>query len=888
MKRFLFLMITLCLISFGCYHSPSSTPPQENYNEIEYNNLSSLAYIGGSVVYNPENLSVSQLKADADIAFYLSKVKKNDISATVLNGTEEESREISSVVLDESEDIYGYLNVISVSERSIFLRCNMFSVDDKRKTSKLITIYKGEQKDINNDGKPDLEYKPLVPVRTGFSGAMCLTFISNPEELYTSMYAIMEEDTLTRSARNLESYSNQTFYGMNSNGDFIYILNNDSLDTVSRSVRNTSDVLGMAHGDYVIDGETGEMYAVVGTVPERDDDEDTSNFGEYELKAIGDYEKAEKDYLEDEYLELEAFFTYTYRKNQFASEEGPLELLKQLPKSLLRAGSRDQIDTFTVDEAIEELNFVVMGINPDDPNSIIIGSVIEEIAKSKGIELSPEEKEEIDNVIYAYAFAIFPEDVYEELMANRGNDEKIQEIIYENWNNLEIDVEKEMAAYLDFVAMNRSYIENTYPESPKAIVRIPELSTVYPLMSLSIGDIPTDLNQTENLDFPSASEQTNNRAVSSSRAVSEGYSNYLQKKSAIDKEFEEFYSIELTKISIKDFDDGTTDDNQSDGNTGSGSGDTGDSGNSGSGSGDTGDSGDSGDDDKKDENNGIGIKPSDFNSTLKLGITGSFNSRWGHLDSSLATAVYISADGNFKTLQKTFNLYEKELVDKSHVFFVGPIPITVGFTGEISIDVDAEIETPVNFAVGFVGMYGGGASFSVDYGVTVTTKWLIPIPYGYCDGTFDLIKINHTEYYVGPVVDKIDSSNAFGGKFVITPSLTFAPSIAIGPKYAYAGIRLPLSVGVNLGYGFYHKDANKKEELAVDFWNHMYTLGDYENYGKLSIGTKLSVCPVVGVKIPIIDKKIELKWNAATLFSSEVAFTDEGIKYVGEFVGKEI
>ena len=68
----------------------------------------------------------------------------------------------------------------------------------------------------------------------------------------------------------------------------------------------------------------------------------------------------------------------------------------------------------------------------------------------------------------------------------------------------------------------------------------------------------------------------------------------------------------------------------------------------------------------------------------------------------------------------------------------------------------------------------------------------------------------------------------------------------------------------------------------------MYTLGNYENYGKLSIGTKLYVCPVVGVKIPIIDKKIELKWNAATLFSAEVAFTDEGIKYVGEFVGKEI
>ena len=47
----------------------------------------------------------------------------------------------------------------------------------------------------------------------------------------------------------------------------------------------------------------------------------------------------------------------------------------------------------------------------------------------------------------------------------------------------------------------------------------------------------------------------------------------------------------------------------------------------------------------------------------------------------------------------------------------------------------------------------------------------------------------------------------------------------------------------------------------------------------MSVGTNISVRPVIGVKIPVINKKVETKWSAMTLFNSEFAFTENGIDY---------
>jgi hypothetical protein len=47
----------------------------------------------------------------------------------------------------------------------------------------------------------------------------------------------------------------------------------------------------------------------------------------------------------------------------------------------------------------------------------------------------------------------------------------------------------------------------------------------------------------------------------------------------------------------------------------------------------------------------------------------------------------------------------------------------------------------------------------------------------------------------------------------------------------------------------------------------------------MSVGTSIGVKPVIGVKIPIINKKMETKWKVTNLFNAEFAFTEKGLEY---------
>ena len=71
--------------------------------------------------------------------------------------------------------------------------------------------------------------------------------------------------------------------------------------------------------------------------------------------------------------------------------------------------------------------------------------------------------------------------------------------------------------------------------------------------------------------------------------------------------------------------------------------------------------------------------------------------------------------------------------------------------------------------------------------------------------------------------------------------------------------------------------------MREDLWKRGETLSfkntDIHLWEKMSVGTNISVKPVIGVKIPVINKKVETKWKAVTLFNSEFAFTDKGLEY---------
>lgn len=841
-KLFSLLFVMLCL--FGCNYCEEEKPNNKNNenntnnetvddeNELsaeekEFDIISSQAYIGGSVVYNPNHPETAQLVTGANIAIYMSQVETRTVQATVIENKVEKTENIATFAAKEDNDIYGYLHVNSVSENSIDLTFYSYSNDGKTKKSSSFTISAESDKDINGDGKPDLAYKQLIPVRDDFENAMCLNFISSQTDLHTTMYATLEDDVFSNNqGRSLSKYANKVFYGTNSHGDFIYIVDNDDIEPVSRSVRSETDVLGIAHGDYVIDKDTGEFFAVVGEVPEDSDYEsDTTEYGKYSLRKSTEYKNSEDDSeIIGNHIELEEFFTYLYRKNQFASDKGPIELLKALPKTLLSDGF--DVDNCTSDKALEELLYILLS-----------GNVIETIAEEKRIELTEEESEYMKTVFLDFCKAIFKNEVYNEI-AGESDFEKALEIAEEkldNPDNIDVNEDSILVVFLDLAAMNRTYIEKHYPESPKAIVTVPEISTVYPLMSLKIDDIPTNLDQTEN---------ASSRAYS--RAGEKTYADYLDKKKAIDKEFKDFYSISLKKMIIKNCSKTPTTEDKKD----------------------------------NDKDNSLKVELDEVNFDLKLGITGKFDSRWGSLDSGLASAFYISMGANFKNIEKEIDLLNEKIAEKETVFFIGPVPITIGVGVTAGIALEAAISTPINFAMGFTGMYGGGVDLNATYGV----NWkfhVIPIPY--FNANFSTHKINHTIYYAGPAATPEENMECLGGQLVLKPSITAAPKIAIGPKYAYAGIELPVNLGFNRGYALYSEGQDKKDELKEDLWKRGETLSfkdtDFYLWEKMSVGTKISVRPVIGVKIPVINKKVETKWSAVTLFNSEFAFTDTGIEY---------
>lgn len=390
-KLFSLLFVMLCL--FGCNYCEEEKPNNKN-NENNTNNetvddenelsaeekefgiISSQAYIGGSVVYNPASPETAQLVTGANIAIYMSQVETRTVQATVIENKVEKTENITTFAAKEDDnDIYGYLHVNSVSKDSIDLTFYSYSRDGKTKRSSTVNIDAGKEKDINSDGKPDLAYKQLIPVRDDFENAMCLNFISSQTDLYTTMYAILEDDVFSNNqGRSLSKYANKVFYGTNTHGDFIYIVSNDDIEPVSRSVRSETDVLGIAHGDYVIDKDTGEFFAVVGEVPEDSEhNSDSTTYGNYSLKTSEDYKNSNSEDNSEiigNHIELEEFFTYLYRKNQFASDKGPIELLKALPKTLLSDGF--DVDNCTSDKAIEELLYILLS-----------GDVIETIAEEK-------------------------------------------------------------------------------------------------------------------------------------------------------------------------------------------------------------------------------------------------------------------------------------------------------------------------------------------------------------------------------------------------------------------------------------------------------------------------------------------------------------------------
>lgn len=272
-------------------------------------------FMGGSVVYNPSDLSVSQLSNGVVVALRFGKINRIDAGNN------------QYVYADDEDDaVFGYINVSDVNNDSISFDYYEFEYDEKNAVKKSSFVLRnGDFADINSDGYNDVVYRPAPTVRPGSEKSMWLTFINDPNEyFYSTMFSVLPQQ-----------YARSVYpggiIGVNTEGR--YIVNKYDIGTSNRAA-----VKSIIYGDYVID----LVDSTVGMYVGNDSTKNARVIEENDIKVI------EPSVDDDPEL-------YVYKNQEFTGEYSINALLKALPSSMVKG----DIDSMSISEGVELLNNLI-------------------------------------------------------------------------------------------------------------------------------------------------------------------------------------------------------------------------------------------------------------------------------------------------------------------------------------------------------------------------------------------------------------------------------------------------------------------------------------------------------------------------------------------------
>ncbi|WP_132782401.1 hypothetical protein [Treponema sp. J25] len=272
----------------------------------EFRSISQKGYMGGSVIYNPEDPASGHLCSGATLAIRLGKIDTKVAADGTLISEDK-----------PTEAQYGVLIIRSISREGVSFTTRLYDAKGVELGEGSYQLAKNERVDINGDGKPDITYASPIQKRPGMENAVYLTFISDQDEEYTSMFAILPEQ-----------YSRGVYpsgiIGVNPAGKFI-------ISKYEGTSGNRSVVLGVVNGDYVLDNTTGKYQRVCRSVVSRR----TRTIDEEELESTSQEENFY--FVESEFNELVT----------------PLNLFQSLPETVQ---SRVQIPVSDNLSALTALN----------------------------------------------------------------------------------------------------------------------------------------------------------------------------------------------------------------------------------------------------------------------------------------------------------------------------------------------------------------------------------------------------------------------------------------------------------------------------------------------------------------------------------------------------
>jgi hypothetical protein len=242
-KKLLSRVIAAVAMTVGSCAFPFQNAEVAGLSDISgrlgFYDISRQGFMGGSVLYNPDQPSSGQLVEGAIVAVRLGRVTveyHDDIP--IFSDIGEEAR-------------YGYITINSIDKEHSAFTYTEYSADGKTSRASLFTLRLNEEVDMNGDGVNDLTYVRPLRKRPGFEEAVYLTFISSQEDLRTAMFAVLPEQ-----------YSRGVYpsglMGINPNDKWL-------VSKYEGSTTTRAAVRGVSKGDYVLDAQRGEYQRFVGS-----------------------------------------------------------------------------------------------------------------------------------------------------------------------------------------------------------------------------------------------------------------------------------------------------------------------------------------------------------------------------------------------------------------------------------------------------------------------------------------------------------------------------------------------------------------------------------------------------------------------------------------------
>ena len=484
---------------------PPTPAPTDYFSKAA---LSRRAYIGGSLIYNPDNSSLSQLSYGVRVAVRTSALEKKTVTLYQLSGGLREKATVSidadgnwvdrgtsgtfddCIAEKEGSEVFGYITITSLAKDSISFVYDYYAGASATFSSQNVSLKLGESKTLGSSASL-VKYEMPKVARKGFENARWLTFVNSDSTMSACMYSCMPE---------INGRPSSSLYGVNSDNDFIYIVGNkDSADNYYPTTNpSASDMV--SYGDYIVDQNQFKMYAIAGDVS-------ASGYSSVmrEANAYGTASGKTEDFID-----------FAYYQYQFPDpENGPKDLFNALPNSV-KTRANAKISGSDGKAYVTKLNWCLC-----DSQSF---AEIAEDLKDKGNTTDAAEVE----------LAIIGLSSYKDVADSWRT--RIEQ------GNFSPAIENELEVWLEDL---RSILDDIYDDSPSAYVEAPTMFSVYPDMALDLsGDGTSSVNYSASNAIPSGLYRDAAKSLGPDSAA-EKYDKYCEKRDKIIKQFKDFHQIEI-------------------------------------------------------------------------------------------------------------------------------------------------------------------------------------------------------------------------------------------------------------------------------------------------------------------------------------------------------